>query len=288
MIYSLRWRHNELDGVSDHQPHDCLFNRLFGRRSKKTSKPRVNGLCVGNSPGTGEFPAQMASNAENASIWWRHHVVGIFTDCILSCTEHHYRSFLTPLSAAYTRQWTGSTLVQVMASRLFGAKPLPEPMVAFCQLDPWEQISVKFESEFYHCHPRKCLLSEWRPFCPGGDESSARLLIWAINNIPCNHGKIASKVMCHRIWMAHVPDKLLPPDISTHCTSLAIGEKWPVSWMYFYLRFFQRLVHMITSSNGNIFRVTGHMCGQFTGRRWILRTKASDAELWCFLWIASE
>ena len=40
---------------------------------KKTSKLRVTGLCVGNSPGTGEFPAQMASNAENVSIWWRHH-----------------------------------------------------------------------------------------------------------------------------------------------------------------------------------------------------------------------
>ena len=69
----LRWRHNELDGVSDHQPHDCLLNRLFGCRSKKTSKLRVTGLCVGNSPGTGEFSAQMASNAENVSIWWRHH-----------------------------------------------------------------------------------------------------------------------------------------------------------------------------------------------------------------------
>ena len=39
----------------------------------KTSKLRVTGLCVGNSPGTGEFPAQMASYAENVSIWWRHH-----------------------------------------------------------------------------------------------------------------------------------------------------------------------------------------------------------------------
>ena len=44
------------------------------RRSKKTSKPRVTGLCAWNSPVTGEFPAQMASNAENVSIWWRHHV----------------------------------------------------------------------------------------------------------------------------------------------------------------------------------------------------------------------
>ena len=30
-----------------------------------------SGLCAGNSPVTGEFPAQMASNAENVSIWWR-------------------------------------------------------------------------------------------------------------------------------------------------------------------------------------------------------------------------
>ena len=69
----LRWRHNGHDSVSNHQPHRCLLNRLFGCRSKKTSKLRVTGLCAGNSPGTGEFPAQMASNAENVSIWWRHH-----------------------------------------------------------------------------------------------------------------------------------------------------------------------------------------------------------------------
>ena len=69
----LRWRHNGCDGVSNDQPHHCLVNSLFGRRSKKTSKFRVTGLCVGNSPGTAEFPAQMASNAENVSISWRHH-----------------------------------------------------------------------------------------------------------------------------------------------------------------------------------------------------------------------
>ena len=45
---------------------------------------------------------------------------------------------------------------------------------------------------------------------------------------------------------------------------------------------------MMTSSNGNIYRVTDHLCGEFTGHRWIPRTKASDAELWCFLWSASE
>ena len=70
---TLQWRHNGCDIASNHQPHDCLLNRLFRRRSKKTSKLRVTGLCVRNSPETGEFPAQMASNAENVSIWWRHH-----------------------------------------------------------------------------------------------------------------------------------------------------------------------------------------------------------------------
>ena len=71
---SLQWRHNGLVGVSNDQPHHYLLGRLFGRRSKKTSKLRVTGLCACNSPVTGEFPAQRASNAENVSIWWRHHV----------------------------------------------------------------------------------------------------------------------------------------------------------------------------------------------------------------------
>ena len=56
----------------------------------------------------------------------------------------------SPSSAAYMHHWPGSALVQVMACHLFGAKPLPEPMLAYCQVDSWEQISVKFESEFYH------------------------------------------------------------------------------------------------------------------------------------------
>ena len=40
----LLWRHNGRDGILIHQPHDCLLNRSFSRRSKKTSKLRVTGL----------------------------------------------------------------------------------------------------------------------------------------------------------------------------------------------------------------------------------------------------
>ena len=70
---ALQWRHNKRDGVSNHQPQDCLLDRLFRCRSKTTSKRRVTGLCDGNSAVNGEFPTQRASNAENVSVWWRHH-----------------------------------------------------------------------------------------------------------------------------------------------------------------------------------------------------------------------
>ena len=80
--FALRWRHNGCDSVSNHQPRECLLRRLIRRTSKKTSKLRVTGLCAGNSPETGEFPAQMASNAENVSIWWRHHGFSRTTDVL--------------------------------------------------------------------------------------------------------------------------------------------------------------------------------------------------------------
>ena len=73
-VVTLRWRHNGRDSVPNHQPHDCLLNSLFGCRSKKhqssASLAFVWGIHRGpvNSP-----PTQMASNAENVSIWWRHH-----------------------------------------------------------------------------------------------------------------------------------------------------------------------------------------------------------------------
>ena len=71
---TLYWRHNDHDGVSNHQPHGCLLSRLFRRRSKKTSKLRVNTLC-----------------GENVSIWWRHHDLGIFTaqPIIFMCWDHN-------------------------------------------------------------------------------------------------------------------------------------------------------------------------------------------------------
>ena len=76
---SSQWRHNGRDAVSNHLPHDCLLNRLFRRKSKKTSKLHLTGLCEGNTSVTGEFPGQKASSAENFSIWWCHHATEIIS-----------------------------------------------------------------------------------------------------------------------------------------------------------------------------------------------------------------
>ena len=119
LAITLRWRHNEHDSVSNHQPHHCLLNRLFRRRSKKTSKHRVTGLCAGNSPGTGEFSAQMASNAENVSIWWRHHDHGAV--CKISLHVSFIINDFKYVSSVQTTWWKHSDVISRGVARV---KPL--------------------------------------------------------------------------------------------------------------------------------------------------------------------
>ena len=91
---TLQWRHNERNGVSHPRCLHYLLNCWFRRRSKKTSKKRVTGLCVGNSPRT----KQKACNAENVSIWWRHHG-DLAQNCII------------PSALAIVQQWRYCSLV---------------------------------------------------------------------------------------------------------------------------------------------------------------------------------
>ena len=79
------------------------------RRSKKTSKLCVTGLSAGNSPVTGEFPEQKTSNAENVSIWWRHHV---------------YAGTMTP------RPWRGNTVCPKFLFYTTERGPIPYPQKA--------------------------------------------------------------------------------------------------------------------------------------------------------------
>ena len=123
--YTLQWHHNGHDGVSNHQPHHCLLNRLFGRRSKKTSNLCVTGLCVGNWPGTDEFPAQMASNAENISIWWRHHHDHCLYKTCIWRTSHEIVAFFYHVSfcrsCVTSYQWfTGHIHVRITSGVALG------------------------------------------------------------------------------------------------------------------------------------------------------------------------
>ena len=74
-----------------------------------------------------------------------------------ACAPAILRIWQEAHGAAYTRQWTELALVQVKICRLFGSKPLPKPMLAYCLSDSWEPNSVKFKSEFYDFHSRKLI-----------------------------------------------------------------------------------------------------------------------------------
>ena len=100
-MQTIQWRHNGRDGVSNHQLHDCLLNCLFRLRSKKTSTLHITGLCVGNSPVTGEFSTQMASKAENVSISWCHH--GWLVLCVLFWLD--WSPFIHILQWYFTGTW---------------------------------------------------------------------------------------------------------------------------------------------------------------------------------------
>ena len=99
LVYSLRWRHNDDDSVSNHQPHDCLLNYLLGRISKITSKLRVTGLFAGNSPWTGEFPAQMASNADMFS--FDDVIMCQLRSAVMFCRDNDFKNAICAKSAMF-------------------------------------------------------------------------------------------------------------------------------------------------------------------------------------------
>ena len=134
------------------------YNKIISQYSlfspkywKQTLKTQLLSLKYSN-----DTPIESLSNWLEWLFWkWFYKFIVWIIWCFCQCnvlSNNHCSTNSSPPSAAYMRQWVGSSLVQVMASRLFGAKPLPEPMLAYCQLDSWKYISVKFEPEFYHFH----------------------------------------------------------------------------------------------------------------------------------------
>ena len=119
-------------------------------------------------------------------------------------------------SAAYMRQWIGSTLVQIMGYRLDGAKPFSEAMLNYCQLDPGEHISMKFYLKLKYFHSGKCV---WTcrlrngGHCVQGEMSYSAL--WTSRWLEYNPANI---VVCSvsRIWQFQRRGEKEQPEADTH------------------------------------------------------------------------
>ena len=105
----------------------------------------------------------------------------------------------------------------------------------------------------------------------------------------CNFWHVQASVSAILLWCSLV-----------YMTQLLLPATDNYLWYQFEIKFNKRhvdlweLLHkvmkqlMMTSSAGNIFRVTEVLCEEFTGHRWTVRLKASNAELWYFLWSVAE
>ena len=118
-ISTLRWRHYGRDGVSNHQPHDCLLNRLFRRRSKKTSKLRVTGHLMTSSDIGRKLPCHESTSAWRGLLPW-------------ACTGLHFQS----IWSAWALQVVGLLLVVLVVFRA-----IDKPTFFYlnvCLLLPWK------------------------------------------------------------------------------------------------------------------------------------------------------
>ena len=112
----LQWRHNDHYGVSNHQPHDCLLNHLFRRRSKKTSKLCITGLCVGNPPGPVNSPHKGLVMRKIIPFLWCHHT-SICTDTVFA--NHVYFLSLRVLKDHFTFRTTFRAIFREVALGFF-------------------------------------------------------------------------------------------------------------------------------------------------------------------------
>ena len=112
----------------------------------------------------------------------------------------------SPPSAAYMRQWIRTALVQIMACRLFGAKPLSKPMLVYCHVNwmlrnkcQWNFLIQIQKFSFIKMH-LKVSSAKWWPFCSG-----LSVLIWLVVNVKQDLSQVAAiwspwRRWCHTLW----------------------------------------------------------------------------------------
>ena len=126
------------------------------------------------------------------------------------------------------------------------------------------------------------------------EESSHVVIMLAVWQIFWKYDNLDETISIHALQLCHNERD----GVSNHRRHYCI-RRFTCKWMiiaymmrnyqtWYYISFFDWPLINMTSSNGNIFRVTGPLWGESTGHRWIPLTKADDAQLWCFLWSAPE
>ena len=217
--------------------------------SKKISNPRVTGLCEEISPVTGEFPAQRTNNAENVSIWWRHHVKYDFVVC---GTTHNAEEIPEQYGNMENK------LQREIAILVYSECCLTicvETSTIYRFRNIIHRCLVPFNVDLTIIVPQIFLPKVvWRQqttcsyFGTCGEIIVNSLLVYAWNS--ANGGQVTTQGRLHT----------KPP-----------GKDY-------------ENIDVMTLSNGNIFRITGLLSRELTGHLWIPLTEASDAEPWCFVW----
>ena len=166
-VFSLHWCHNDHDGVSNHQPHGCLLSCLFRRRSKKTSKLRVTGLCEGNSPAPVNSPHKGPVTRKMFP----------FDDVIMLSISRHWDHAVSAnrILWVYAGFWWyhGILLVHLQDSvGAFGAKWLTKwlhhakaPPHRGVLLWEWGNKDVHLVTTFVFCHVSKCYFFQQEFHC---------------------------------------------------------------------------------------------------------------------------
>ena len=108
-----------------------------------------------------------------------------------------------------------------------------------------------------------------------------QIFAWSLQSLWSPKMLASPSIVCYPVHK-HVPRSPYSPNM---LSSPYVPQTCPpVAWSPTH----SQSLHMMTPSNVTIFRVTDPLCGEFTGHQWIPHTKASDAELWCFLWSTSK
>ena len=181
-------------------------------------------------------------------------------------------------------------VVPLFVMELFSLPGAPGLFLAACTAASlrWGIEFIVFNS-FSTLTTKKTLLDFWH-FAMG--------LYWRPADYS-NKGSVIQKAFpCHDIilvWFKKIINVLMTPDIlSIPIICYHYKEFIQQTWftIYEYKRWLQKQSN-IHNNHDDVpkwkhFPLTGHLCGEFTGHRWIPHTKASDAKLWCWFWSAPE